>query len=608
MTVSRTAAIALLLGVSACDGPSLTIELLTPTELTEELTRTVVTAYLSETLTCDAIAFGDVEAADLDAARIQEIDVAQTSTLADLPRLGRKLVVARSFIGERGDVPAVAGCAEVGDIAGPTAAKIDGQLVASVALGGELGAGTFADRHIGVDVDQPSGAPIAGREVRWTTIGPVGSFGGANQSTSVQAGVVITTDDRGRAEVTPAESDVFGPMVARVAVAWADRPLPLVQGFVNGDHARIVFDASGNTPNSPPTCVTRRRGGIPTVACLIAGQSSRRVVEFSLNGANTRARNLSVPELQNAFSLVTGHGGDGDTDSLYALLDDGRWLGLDGTVDGATADLCRMQNGSCTVRPTRSVMLPGCNGDASHVVIELAQDDGMNRFETFTETGIPVRGLAMRVRRDLRVVSAGCVGYGDALTEALVMTSAAATNGQNLVYVDCGRETACSAAWLGPPIATFAPGPSPGDVSRLIGSVTDITGPVIVEWILAPDVDRSGVPTVMLHERRRTPAAESPVGIVAGHYDADNAIDLAWSVVSGDNLQRTRVQFALAPQAAGQRLTGLTRRLQGGAPLALITIDLDCDGRDDIVSVSEDSAHIFRTGVPVVGPPPPSGC
>lgn len=593
--------------MSACDGPSLTVELVTPAGLAETLTRTVVTAYVSETLTCDAIAFGDVAAADLDTARIQEVDVAQTSTLADLPRLDRKLVVARGFIGEGGDVPATAGCAEVDDITGPTEVRIDGQLIASVALTGAIDAGTFSDRRIAVDVDQPSGAPLAGREVRWTTIGPVGSFGGANQTTSVQAGVVIVTDERGRAEVTPAESDVFGPMVARVAVAWADRPLPLVQGFAHSDHVRVALDASGNSPSSPPTCVARRRLGKPTVACLITGESSQRVVEFSLNGANLRIRNLSVPDVQRAFSLVTARHGGGDTAPLYAILDDGRWLGLDGTADAGTADLCRMQDGSCTVRPTRSVLLPGCNGEASRVVVELAQNDGQNRFETFTETGSPVAGLAMRIRGDFRIVAAGCVGYGETLTEALVVTTAAATNGQNFVLIDCGRETACNTAWLGPPVATFAPGPAPGDAPRLVGSVTDITGPVIVEWILAPDVDRSGAPTVMLRERRRTPAAESPIGIVAGNFDADTMIDLAWSVVSGDNLQRTRVQFALAPQAAGLRLTGVTRRLIG-APLTLVSVDLDCDGRDDIVSVQKDAVHVIRTGIPLVGPPPPSGC
>lgn len=597
----------MLIAVAACDGPSLTIELIPPAELTEERTRTIVTAYLSESLRCDAIAFGDVETSDLDASRIQEIDLAQTSSLADLPRIGRKLVVARSFIGERGDVPAVAGCAEVGEIAVATSVKIEQQLVASVALIGASGNGTFSDRVIGVDVDQPNGSPIGGREVRWTTVGPIGAFGGANQQTSEQSGTVITTNDRGRADIAPAESDVFGPMVARVAVAWADRPLPLVQGFIQGDHLRVPIDASANTPTSPPTCVARRRLGLPTVVCLIAGSSQQRVVEFRLSGTSMEIRDLTAPGIDRAFSIFAAPAVAGDTERLYAIIADGRWLGLDGTPDGDTADLCKMQNGVCTVRPVRSIAVPDCDGRGFRVVIEFARTDGRNQFETFSSTGTRVLGLAARVRGPLRVIAAGCIGYGETLTEALVMTSADALTGQNLVFIDCGRETACNASWVGSPVATFAPGPSPGDLPRLIGSVTDITGPVIVDWTLTPDVDRNGAPTIVLRERRRTPTAASPTGIVAGHFDADHAIDLAWNFIAGDEGQRSRIQLALAPEVSGQRLTGVSRRMSG-LPLALISLDLDCDGRDDLVSVNVDAALMFRTGIPIAAPAPSTSC
>lgn len=608
MTNWRTAAIALLLAVAACDGSSLTIELFAPAGLTEPLTRTVVTAYASETLTCDAIAFGDVATGDLDASRIQEIDLAQTPTLADLPRLDRKLVVARGFIGDRGDVPATAGCAEVGEIAGATSVGIDGQLVASVALRGTIGNGTFAGRDIEVDADQPNGNALSGREVRWTTVGPIGAFGGANHLTSTQAGPPITTNDRGRAEVKPAESDVFGPMVARVTVAWADRTLPLVQGFMQGEPVSVPLDASGNTASSPPVCVRRRQLGRPTVACLITGGATRRVVELSLRGANVQTRDLTKPGVEIAFSLTSAPALVGETERLYALLSDGRWLGLDGTPDGNTADLCKMQQGNCTVHPVRSAVLPDCGGGASRVVIELARNGGRNQFETFSSTGIRVPGLATRVRDDLRIIGAGCVGYGESLTEALVMTAADAFSGLTRAFVDCGRETACSAEWVGPSAVTFAPGPSPGDLPRLVGAVSDITGPVIVEWTLAPDIGRNGAPTVVLRERRRTPAAASPIDIVAGQFDADQTIDLAWSLIAGDDPERGKLQFALAPETAGQRLTGLTRRLSMSPPLALVSVDLDCDGRDDVVSISADAAHVVRTGIPITEPPPPSGC
>lgn len=604
---SRTAAIVVLVVVAACDSPSLTIELVAPPEQTEKPTRTVVSTYVSESLTCDAIAFGDVVSADLDASRIQEIDLAQTSVLSDLPRLDRKLVVARSYIGERGDVPAAAGCAEVEGITGDTSVRIDGNAIGSVALGGTLGSGGFVGRKIRVDADQPNGTPLAGREVRWTTIGPSGSFDGANQLTSTQAGEVITTNDRGRAEFEPVESDVYGPMVARVTVAWADRPLPLVQGFMQGEHTVIPLDASGNTQSSPPVCVTRRHLGKPTVACLVTAGSSRRVVELSLRGSGVETRDLTEPGAEIAFSLSAVSESTGDSEPLYAILSDGRWLGLDGTPDGATADLCRMRNGECTVAPVRSVALPGCDGATPRVLIELARKNGKNQFDAFTPNGIRVPGLATRLVGDVQLIAAGCVGYGETLTQAVVVTAAEMSSGQNSVFIDCEAETACSASWVGSPVATFSPGPSPGDLPRLIGSVTDITGPVMVDWTLAPDVRDNGAPAVVLRERRRTPAVSFPIGVAAGHFDADSVIDLAWTVVVGDDQQRGRMQLALAPQAAGQRLTGLGGRMVG-TPLTLISTDLDCDGRDDLVSVTATATHVVRTGTPLVGPPPPSGC
>lgn len=607
MIAARTTALVLLV-VAACDEPNLTIELRSPSGLPGPVTRTTVTAYVSETLTCDAIAFGDVEVIDLNASRIQEVELTQSGAFTNLPRIDRKLFVARSFMGELSDIPAAAGCAEVGEIADHSAIGIDSQLIASVALSGSIGGGTFSDRRIAVDVDQPNGAALAGREVRWTTIGPNGSFGGAHVRTSLQAGLTIATNDRGRADVEPAESDVFGPMVARVSVAWADRPLPLVQGFMHGLHVSVPLDASGNTASSPPVCVRRRRLGRPTVACLLANSATQRVVELSLSGVDVQTRDLSAPGVETAFSLVSAPAPIGETERLYALLSDGRWLGLDGTFDGSTADLCKMQLGTCTVQPVRSVALPDCGGGATKVVIELARNDGKNQFETFTSTGIRVPGLATRVRGSLRIIGAGCVGYGEALAEALVVTTADALNGQNLAFVDCGRETACSVSWIGSPVVAFAPGPAAGDLPRLVGSVNDITGPVMVDWTFAPDIGRNGAPTVVLREQRRTSAAGFPLGVVAGHFDADTAIDLAWTLVSGDDAQRGKIQFALAPEISGQRLTGVTRGISSTPPLALISLDLDCDGRDDVIAINSSAAHVLRTGVPISGPAPPSGC
>ncbi|MBP6837874.1 MAG: hypothetical protein KBG28_23725 [Kofleriaceae bacterium] len=594
---------------TGCDDPSLRVEVIAPPDLdltATPISRTVVTAYQSPDLSCDALEFGEATAEALTAARVAEIELERADTLVGLARVDRKVVVARAFAAD-GQALA-AGCGEHGEVVGDEVLTIAAEVVASVAIESTPAtlSGPFAARRIVVDVDRPDGAALAGRELRWTAVGPDGSYASAGRRESLLDGALTTAAD-GRLTISPVDPTVFGPVAAQVRVAWADQASPLLAGFRENDADSATIPVLNPDPASVPTCVRRRKGGRPTLVCLSSAGAGGVRNAFALAVSGSGLVLTTLPGAGTAFALSVAPPLLGDDDRVYAVLADGHWIGLDGTADGADADFDRVGR-----TPVRAVQVPACGGRSDLLIVEFALAGNRSAFAAYSLIGAEVPTRVGLVPGTDHLLAAGCVTLDDTLAWAVVTSTGdpGLGGGSNRVFIDCG-EGLCSGDWVGGATAGFLA--APGGERRLVGSQVDIGGTVLVEWTLAASMAPAppALGAVVLRERRRTPTVTSAQALVTGHFDGADPLgarveDVA-ALLAVDGSRGSRLQIALAPELAGQRLTGLTTPAAARG-LALYALDLDCDGTDDLVSVGDREVRLVRTGVTIGAAPPPTQC
>ncbi len=190
-----------------------------------------VYAQAQTPLSCDDLAFGDIDLAVLESAQVFSAVLApgQRGSIQSIPRLGKKLFFAEAFIST--GVSVYAGCAEHGEIDGPTQVEIPAESRKNSALTAPLKvSGPGGGNHIG-DIDLAifdlTGSLVSGEPVRYTVIGASApSTDGFHED-----GEAIT--QMGRARFTPATPPAAGPFEINIRIRWAQSPLPPISGFLS---------------------------------------------------------------------------------------------------------------------------------------------------------------------------------------------------------------------------------------------------------------------------------------------------------------------------------------------------------------------------------------
>ncbi len=193
--------------------------------------RFAVYAQAQTPLSCDDLAFGDIDLAVLESAQVFTAVLApgQRDSLQGIPRLGKKLFFAEAFIATGASV--YAGCAEHGEINGPTQVEISAEsrknsaLTTPLKVIGPGGGNLIGD--IDLAVFDLAGSLVSGEPVRYTVIGASAPTTNGFR----QDGEAIT--QMGHARFTPATPSAAGPFEIDIRIRWAQSPIPPLSGFLS---------------------------------------------------------------------------------------------------------------------------------------------------------------------------------------------------------------------------------------------------------------------------------------------------------------------------------------------------------------------------------------
>lgn len=557
--------------VAACDDPSLRIVVEHPAgaaELTALVDRVEIAVYEREGLTCDDIAFRKVTDEELAAMLRSKGE----SALTQIPRLGRKAVVARAWgtVDTRSERLLLAGCTEVDDISADERVVIATEPVATAALDSSLIATNGAVEIAVVAVDA-RGRGLDGKLMTWTTYGPAPKSG--SDVLEPPAPVALQQGERVFRPMVPT---MVGPYAVQVQVKWATASPPLVTSALTNPAITRVLSPTSTFLNA---CAIYLRQGQPTLACLEEGPP-RTVRSYRLIGNQLVALGLPQAPAPDAVAVL-GVGND-------ALLVNSNGTYASAFGGGLAGSIC---NGTCAPGVTVLDVLgfPGCSSSG-------AAAPGL--FAYYREGALPkLTGTALSDGRKVAFVaptepiSLGAIGCVTdlAINGATQIAASVNTNTTSLLYLfaadrPINRPRERRLAGTG-----FAPSGSDQREARVLTTEIDATGFVVVESVLA----RPGV-SYRLVERRRSAAVTPPVHYVSGLFDADGEVDLAWDVRDELGTPLGSVQVLLGARPGRPALSG---RVQLDAATDLLAADLDGDGLAELIGYSNTTVSVQRMGL-----------
>jgi hypothetical protein len=535
------------------------------------VTKTVVTVYAGDDVSCNEIQFGDRTEAELGAITVDEFDATGGHDL-DVTRLGGKSIVARGYDAQRRFV--TAGCKDIGEIVGTTTVTIDTRPTAVVAIDPGQADQPFASRNILVTMTDINGAPLDGI-VSWVMYGPAGT-----PEPTPSMGLATSKGDV-TLEVT--DLGMPGPEAVRIRVPWAIARLPLVTGFDLSNP--VMIPLGGGALGGHSSCDLRgHAGGPPTLVCLTSSdaQGHRDIAEIAWQGSQYRVMPIAIPAaINNEFALFVDHNGDPD-EPIYVISSNptgaNNWYRVGGASKPIVFD-----------NPVQNVVyVPKCGGTGSgQVEIEtgtvVSAADGVgNKHQRFNMTGTPADTL-----QDGAVLAAGCVADVDKREH------------QGVVVLLATADIQLELAGVTRPIALnrlagsgFVAIENQGMIEKRFATTrVQATGTVVVESVLASD---NGV--YRLVERTEVESAAPPSKILSGKLDVDGDSDLVWDMNAG--LRRRLFQVSLAKHVAGVPLTAMTSG--PGLPLAVnagqsdfLVGDLDGQHTDEMIVFNATNVTIY---------------
>lgn len=569
------AGIAIASSSAGCEDPSLRVVVERPTAYAGLVDRVEISVYERPGLTCDDIAYDKLSADELRAI----LRSSGSGDLGDIPRLGHKAVVARGYgrsgRGDDGERLVIAGCTEVDEISDPgERIVVSTEPVATAAIdSSEIvgGKGAVEIAVVGVDVNQKG---IDGKEVRWTTYGPSGSFPTTGDISEPATPALLRG---GEGMIRPAAPDMAGPYAVQVRIKWATGlPPPVSAMMANPEPTPRSLGAP--EPTIVNACTIYARNGQPTLACL--DRSAGRVIRsFRMTGG-------ALVETAPPVSAVTAVGIYGIGAGVIAVNLDGSYTGAIGST--ASGNVCQ---GGCSGISLVDVMgFEGCSGGAGGLLAHY-RDIGVppnHLVATFLATGekrVFTTPAVSPTDPVLALSAVGCVSDLET-SGAPQVTATVNTNNRSLIYMLSSPlpiERARDRRQAGSGFSTS------GKEARLLTTELDPTGFIVVESVL-----NKPLAVYRLFERRRSPAVSPPRHYVSGRFDLDDEADVAWDVIDDIDNQTRAIQLLLAARPGRPTLLG---RLKLADTSDLLTADLDGDGLSELVGYTANSVSVQRLGV-----------
>lgn len=561
---------------AACADPSLHVIVEQPanaSELSGLVGRVEITVYERDGLRCDDIAFGKLSA---DEQRAIERSRGEGS-LTQIPRLGQKAVVARGYgapaQGTRTERLIVAGCAEVGEIADDERVVVQTEAVAYVAIDSSLvpsGNGAVEIAVVAVDARQKG---IDGKQVSWTTYGPMPASGAAELEPTTPAAL-----SSGEGTLRPPPPAMVGPYAVQIRVKWAAAQPPAVTSTMATLPVQRTLGVA--EPAFLNTCAIYQLNGRPTLACLERdGAGARSVRSYRLAGGQLVSAGLPQAATPNAVAIL------GAGTELVQVNADGSYASLFGSSYAGT--VCAGACGAATLIDVIGFAgCPAAGGAAAAGVFAYYREAAVPRLVGTVLATNKKQAFLTPPDPTLTLGAIGCVTDLEtgARPQVAATVNIATTNLLYLFDQQFPIERRRDRRLYG---TGFAPPGKESPEARLLTTELDATGFVVVESVLA----KPGV-AYRLFERRRSAAVAPPAHYVSGQLDADGEADLAWDLE--DTTSGTRgVQLLLGARPGRPTLSG---RLPLTDTADLLAADLDGDGVAEIIGYSNNSVSVLRLG------------
>ncbi len=589
----------LVLAACASD-PTLRITVDHPASLV--VSSTELSVYQSATLTCENIEFADLDAAQLAAIQVAEETLSppapNTGSLDGLSRTDHKVIVARGF---NGTALVSIGCAEQDVVSGDTQITITTLPAATVSIAPiDTGTGTADPLGRYVTTIDANGDSIDQRAVTWTVYGPAGTTAatGGDAVTSTIDGEVVdgawqptepTLTCNGIATIHPVPPATVAGYAVQVRVAWAAQSLPLYTAITPYAHS---------TPStfSPPAGVTRfcavgRTDTTSMLGCIETdtdpGFDDLNLYTVAPDGNITAAPGNPVAKLAATGPThpvaALAYPTSGTDIDLYAVDQNGLATRLLGTSKLM----------GCSKKPAcgfnvfdDAIVIPACRTSAPMLVFHgigtgvysmAATDD------TVTQVPIPAGsnlldggGCATRIDPSLGSTSV------DPVFEVDFVSGLQDTPVSSHAFYPCATGSGVCSLLL--PVAGATLGFTGGDDSEMI--VTNVTAAgAELDTSLIASIDNMDELLPLASE----PAFTAPEKIAVGQFDTDQSADAIW----GMKLKAgTLLELSYARTVLGQPLETLA---SAPIPIDLVdlaTADINNDGIDDVIVLGSTPSSV----------------
>jgi hypothetical protein len=564
------ASIACACAVLGCDDPSLRVVVERPAAYAKLVERVEISVYERADLTCDDIAFDKLSADELRAS----LRSSGTDDLDAIPRLGHKAVVARGY-GRAGkpepeDRLILAGCTEIDEIGDGERVTIATEPVATAAIDSApmaVGKGAIEVAVVAVDANLEG---IDGKEVRWSTYGPSGSFPASGDIDEPSTSTILRG---GEGQVRPTPPGLIGPYAVQMRIKWSDGLPPPI----NATMAELPTQRSLGLPDPAflNACTIYTRDNLPALACLEKDSLASRFVRSYrlIGGVLTQvAAPVSMPSAIGVYGAGAG---------VIVVNSDGSIAGILGASVSGT--VCQ---GSCAGVTIVDVLgFQSCGAAGTAGLFAYTREGLSPRLvATVASTGEKYAFPNPPFDPTMTLGSVGCVTDleigGAPRIAATVNTSM--RSAIYLVGVPAPVERIRNGRQAGSGFTVS------GKEQRLLTTEGDPTGLVVVESVLNKPAN-----TYRLFERRRSPAVAAARHYISGNFDLDDEADLAWDVLDDAEAQTRVIQMLLAARPGRPALVG---RLPLADTADLLTADLDGDGISELIGYSGNSVSIQRLG------------
>lgn len=577
---------ALALALAGCGGPSLALSFSIPSAYQKRV-QTVSLELLAPTgsaFGCDDVAFSEVTPTTVDDARLQQVvaNVGEHIHLSGIPRTGTKLFVARGL--DKSGTAVVAGCAETGDVDSAVSLTITGEPATVLATAPITAPGAQLPSDVTATVTDITGAPLAGRTVRWSVTGAGGEQIDCPGQSGARVPCTETTDSHGVAHIAPPAPSLPGPAALDVRTRWQSVPAASILGYYDVPatySTNLPGGAAIPTDSLADAYQIGRIGpnGETGLAVLSPRSDGTAVVLTAYYDATAdppyKAATSAPIAGAKALGVIAGQG----RDRLFTITPAG-WLEFG--PDGALTTKASPAPGK-TAR--RIVPAGGCGSGGDDVVLVEFDDGSMmaldqNRAKTTTPFLPRPRGSSL--------LASGCAADLDSHPHRVVVFGLGEFDQKIVADIDGRRVGDLISLQAGVGFLPAIGGAPP----LLLGEDISVAGTSITRNRLVPK-GNAGVDVEVVDQDDSTTVATSATG---GDFDGDGLADVAAVLLFGQNTNQspqTRLMISLGAEHRGERLEGVSKPLTIPA-LRVMAADFDGDGTDEMVLAGPTALAVFK--------------